>query len=78
MAILIVTHELGSIQMIADRAVMLHAGKVLAAGTLDEVQAVDDPQVQAFFDRRPRQASLQRGLLDMLVLDEESYGQDTA
>ena len=78
MAILIVTHELGSIQMIADRAVMLHAGKVLAAGTLDEVQAVDDPQVQAFFDRRPRQASPQRGLLDMLVLDEESYGQDTA
>ena len=73
MAILIVTHELGSIQMIADQAVMLHAGKVLAAGTLAEVQAMDDPQVQAFFDRRPRQATVQHGLLDTLLIDTEAH-----
>ena len=75
MAILIVTHELGSIQMIADQAVMLHAGKVLAAGTLEAVQAMDHPQVQAFFDRRPRQASLHGGLLDTLLVDGEHHGE---
>jgi phospholipid/cholesterol/gamma-HCH transport system ATP-binding protein len=67
MAILIVTHELGSIQMIADQAIMLHDGKVLAAGSLAEVQAMDTPQVQAFFDRRPRQVGVRRGLLDRLT-----------
>lgn len=69
MAILIVTHELSSIQMIADQAIMLHDGKVLAAGPLAEVQVMDMPQVQAFFDRRPRQAGVRRGLLDRLTGD---------
>jgi phospholipid/cholesterol/gamma-HCH transport system ATP-binding protein len=78
MAILIVTHELSSIQMIADQAVMLHDGKVLAAGTLEEVQAIKHPQVRAFFDRRPRQTTLQRGLLDMLLVDGEDYGKNSA
>jgi len=77
MAILIVTHELGSIQMIADRAVMLHAGKVLAAGTLAEVRDMDHPQVRAFFDRRPRSATVQSGLLDVLLADGEKHGKDT-
>ena len=67
MAILIVTHELGSIQMIADRAIMLHDGRVLAAGPLAEVQAMQLPQVQAFFDRRPRPAGLRHGLLERLT-----------
>ena len=67
MAILIVTHELGSIQMIADRAIMLHDGRVLAAGPLAEVQATQLPQVQAFFDRRPRPAGLRHGLLERLT-----------
>ena len=69
MAILIVTHELGSIQMIADQAVMLHDGKVLAAGSLAEVQALDMPQVQTFFDRRPRRARVRHELLDRLTGD---------
>jgi phospholipid/cholesterol/gamma-HCH transport system ATP-binding protein len=77
-AIIIVTHELGSIQMIADQAVMLHAGKVLAAGTLDEVRSLDHPQVRAFFDRRPRSAALQHGLLDALLVDGEHYGKNSA
>lgn len=77
MAILIVTHELGSIQTIADRAVMLHAGKVLAAGTLAEVRDMDHPQVRAFFDRRPRSATVQSGLLDVLLAEGEKHGKDT-
>jgi phospholipid/cholesterol/gamma-HCH transport system ATP-binding protein len=67
--ILVVTHELSSIQMIADRAVMLDAGKVLAAGTLEEVQNTDHPQIRAFFDRRPKPVAWQRGLLDALLID---------
>jgi phospholipid/cholesterol/gamma-HCH transport system ATP-binding protein len=75
-AIIIVTHELSSIQMIADQAVMLHGGKVLAAGTLDEVRSLDHPQVRAFFDRRPRSAALQHGLLDTLLAAGGDYGKN--
>ena len=78
MAIIIVTHELGSIQMIADQAIMLHAGKILAAGTLEEVRAMDHPQVRAFFDRRPRPTTLQRGLLDALLVEREEHGKNQA
>jgi phospholipid/cholesterol/gamma-HCH transport system ATP-binding protein len=68
-AIMVVTHELSSIQMIADRAVMLHAGKVIAAGTLAEVRDMDHPQVRAFFDRQPRPTTLQRELLETLEVE---------
>ena len=77
-AIIVVTHELSSIQMIADQAVMLHDGKVLAAGTLEEVQATNHPQIRAFFDRRPRQAVLQRGLLDTILIEGGRYGENPA
>ena len=76
MAIIIVTHELGSIQMIADQAVMLHQGKVLAAGPLREVQETDHPQIRAFFDRRPRSTTLQHGLLDSILVEGEQDGKD--
>jgi phospholipid/cholesterol/gamma-HCH transport system ATP-binding protein len=60
--IVAVTHELGSINTIADRAVMLAHGKVIASGTLDEVRGTPDERVQAFFERRllpdPRHESL--------------------
>lgn len=48
-AILVVTHELRSIRTIADQAIMLADGRVLAAGPLEQVQAADDPRVRAFF-----------------------------
>jgi phospholipid/cholesterol/gamma-HCH transport system ATP-binding protein len=51
MGIVAVTHELGSINTIADRAVMLAKGKVIAQGTLDEVKATPDERVRAFFER---------------------------
>jgi phospholipid/cholesterol/gamma-HCH transport system ATP-binding protein len=78
MAILIVTHELSSIQMIADQAVMLHQGKVLAAGPLHEVEATDHPQIRAFFDRRPRSAALQQNLLDAILVEGERNGKNPA
>jgi phospholipid/cholesterol/gamma-HCH transport system ATP-binding protein len=51
MGIVAVSHELGSINTIADRAVMLARGQVLAAGSLEEVRSTADPRVQAFFQR---------------------------
>ncbi len=51
MGIVAVTHELGSINTIADRAVMLADGKLIAAGTLAEMRASPDERVRAFFRR---------------------------
>jgi len=51
MSVVVVTHELPSIELIADRATMLDKGKVIAQGTLAEVRATDHPVVRAFFGR---------------------------
>ncbi len=51
MAIIVVTHELASIERIADRALMLARGKALADGTLAEVKRGADPEIRAFFGR---------------------------
>ncbi|MDY0061849.1 MAG: ATP-binding cassette domain-containing protein [Myxococcota bacterium] len=51
MAIVVVTHELASIEIISDRVTMLAAGKVLADGPLAEVRASSLPEIQAFFRR---------------------------
>ena len=50
--ILAVTHELESIRTIADRAVMLGEGGVLASGTIDELSRSDEPYVHNFFLRK--------------------------
>lgn len=49
----VVTHEMESVKLIADRVCMLDRGRVLGIGTLDEVQQIDHPFVQQFFARRP-------------------------
>ena len=64
--IVAVTHELGSINTIADRAVMLAEGKLIASGTLAEVRADPDPRVQAFFRRELLPHEKQRTLADEL------------
>jgi phospholipid/cholesterol/gamma-HCH transport system ATP-binding protein len=66
MSIVVVTHELGSINAIADRAVMLSHGKVLASGPLDEVRMNPAPEVQAFFRRETLPQDDERSLLDEL------------
>lgn len=53
MTILVVTHELASLFLIADHVVMLMGGKVLVEGGLAELRASTDPQVQDFLARRP-------------------------
>jgi phospholipid/cholesterol/gamma-HCH transport system ATP-binding protein len=64
--IVAVSHELGSIQTIADEAVMLASGRVLAAGTLDDVRSDPDPRVRAFFDRALVVGQGRRSIVDEL------------
>ena len=53
MTIVVVTHELPSLFLIAEKVVMLDKGKVVLAGTLDDLRASADPRVQQFLERRP-------------------------
>ncbi|QDG51847.1 ATP-binding cassette domain-containing protein [Persicimonas caeni] len=49
----VVTHELESIKILADRVVMLADGRVRAVGTVEELSNSDDEIVYNFFHRVP-------------------------
>jgi len=51
--ILVVTHELASAFLIADRMILLIKGQIVANGTPAELQASDQPRVRQFLDRVP-------------------------
>ena len=51
LTLIVVTHELESIRAIADRAVMLGRGSVLAEGTVDELSQSREQAVYQFFHR---------------------------
>lgn len=55
--IVVVTHELASAFLIADRMCMINEGKILAVGTVDEIRGNQDPRVQQFIRREPNEAS---------------------
>lgn len=69
MTIIVVSHELESIRTIADHAVMLDAGKIIADGPLKEVEALSHPKVRAFFDREPPDTSQRESLVDAIVAE---------
>lgn len=48
----VVTHELPSVFMIADYVIMLDAGNVLFAGPLDELRKSDNSRIRMFLERR--------------------------
>lgn len=52
MTIVVVTHELLSIFMIADYVIMLDAGSVIFSGTLEELKASGQPRIKMFLDRQ--------------------------
>jgi len=67
MALVVVTHELASIEAIADRVTMLDQGKVIAEGPLREVKQSDHPMVRAFFGREGERAAKLVSVLDQLT-----------
>jgi phospholipid/cholesterol/gamma-HCH transport system ATP-binding protein len=53
MTIIVVTHELASAYLIADRMVLIDKGHLLAIGTTTEMRASSQPRVRQFLDRVP-------------------------
>jgi phospholipid/cholesterol/gamma-HCH transport system ATP-binding protein len=52
MTIVIVTHELASAFLIADRLCFLHMGKMITVGSKDEIRNSDHPRIRQFLDRK--------------------------
>jgi phospholipid/cholesterol/gamma-HCH transport system ATP-binding protein len=51
MTIIVVTHELASAFLIADRMVLIDKGNVVAIGTMEEMRSSTHPRVRQFLDR---------------------------
>jgi phospholipid/cholesterol/gamma-HCH transport system ATP-binding protein len=78
MTIVVVTHELASAYLIADRAVVIDKGYIAALGTMAELRASDHPRVRQVLDRVPEPAvSDEMDYLQMLTEDNRP-GRDTA
>lgn len=60
MTIVIVTHEMASVEIIADRVAMMHEGKILAVGPLDELKSQNNPIINQFFNREPDKDEIDR------------------
>jgi phospholipid/cholesterol/gamma-HCH transport system ATP-binding protein len=66
MTIIVVTHELASAFLIADRMVLINKGDVVALGTAEEMKNSKHPRVRQFLDRIPEPAVAQE--LDYLQM----------
>ncbi len=53
MTIVVVTHELASAFLIADRLILIDKGVIVANGTMAELRASNHPRVRQFLDRVP-------------------------
>ena len=51
MTIIVVTHELASAFLIADRMLLIDKGNIVALGTVQEMRASTQPRVRQFLDR---------------------------
>jgi phospholipid/cholesterol/gamma-HCH transport system ATP-binding protein len=68
MTIVVVTHELASAFLIADRMILIDKGKLIAIGTPAELKANLQPRVRQFLDRVPDpEISVDDGFLDRLT-----------
>lgn len=50
LTVVIVTHDVDSIRLLSDRVAMLGNGKLLALGTVPELEASRDPAVRGYFE----------------------------
>jgi len=70
MTIVVVTHEMASVFLIADRICLSHEGEIKFLGTQDEMKNSNDPYVKQFLERRPDEDELNpENYLDELVAD---------
>ena len=75
MTIIVVTHELASAFLIADRMVLINKGDVVAMGTVKEMQNSTHPRVRQFMDRVPEPAVAQElDYLQMLTEQQPKQG----
>ena len=58
-AMLVVSHDLASVQHLADRVLMMDDGKLVADGTFEQLAASNEPAVRAFFQREAKERSTQ-------------------
>jgi phospholipid/cholesterol/gamma-HCH transport system ATP-binding protein len=73
MSIMVVTHELASAFLIADRMLLIDRGDIIAVGTKEEIQASSNPRVRQFLDRVPElQVEDEINYLQMLTRDIKS------
>lgn len=71
MTLIVVTHELASAFLIADRMVLLDKGHVVAIGKTEEMRSSTHPRVRQFLDRIPEPAvSEELDYLQMLTEDK--------
>ena len=75
MTIIVVTHELASAFLIADRMVLINKGDVVALGTVEEMKNSKHPKVRQFLDRIPEPAVAQE--LDYLQMLTEPASKST-
>lgn len=59
--IVVVTHELPSLFMIADHVIMLDSGEEIFSGTLEEFKKTDNPRIKMFLERRPEEETYSPG-----------------
>ena len=76
MTIIVVTHELASAYLIADRMVLINKGDLIAMGTVPEMQNSKHPKVRQFLDRIAEPAVAQE--LDYLQMLTEPATKSSA
>lgn len=76
MTIIVVTHELASAFLIADRMVLINKGELVAMGTVQEMRNSSHPRVRQFLDRVPEPAVAQElDYLQMLTEPSSKLGE---
>src|SRR5262252_8583783 len=72
LSLIVVTHELASAFLIADRMILIDKGKIVALGTRDELRASQHPRVRQFLDRVPEPEVVEElDYLQMLTEDRK-------
>lgn len=75
MTVIVVTHELASAYLIADRMLLIDKGHLVAMGTTAEMRASTQPRVRQFLDRVPEpEVARELDYLQMLTEDRRGLG----